>query len=138
MSGLAGTGKDTWIARFCPEHPVVSLDGIRRELGTAHGTDEARVVHLAQERANQLLRERRPFVWNATGLSGQQRKKQIDRFERYGAHVRVVYLETAWAELLRRNAARPAQVPEHAIAGMLQRLEPPMPWEADAVEWICV
>ena len=33
MSGLPGSGKDTWLARNRPDLPVVSLDDIRGELG---------------------------------------------------------------------------------------------------------
>lgn len=35
MSGLPGAGKGTWIANNRPDHPVVSFDLIREELGVA-------------------------------------------------------------------------------------------------------
>ena len=93
-------------------------------------------VQLARERALALLRDRTPFVWNATSLTGL-RSKWVELFERYGARVRIVFLETGWEENLRRNGSRAAVVPEDVIGGMLDRLEPPERWEADRVEWLC-
>ena len=56
----------------------------------------------------------------------------------YGAAVRIVYLETGWEEMLRRNQSRAAVVPEQAICRMMHHLTPPEIWEAHTVEWICV
>lgn len=140
MCGLPGTGKDTWIASHCPGLPVVSLDAVRAELGAAPSGPQQRVAEEARNRARALLRERRPFVWNATSITPDLRKKQIDLFASYGASVRVVYLETGWEEERRRNAGRagPARVPEEAILGMLARLTPPERFEAHRVEWHCI
>ena len=137
MCGLPGTGKDTWIQAHCPGFPVVSLDGLRLEMEVEPTENQGRVVQAARERAKALLRERRPFIWNATSLTGL-RAQQIGLFEDYHARVRVVYLETEWAENLRRNANRPDAVPEDVIDRMLARLEPPERFEAQAVEWVCV
>jgi predicted kinase len=137
MCGLPGTGKDTWIKANCPDLPVVSLDDLRLEMDVEPTENQGRVVQAARERAKALLREKRPFVWNATSLTSL-RAQQIDLFEQYHARVRVVYLETPWEENLRRNASRPDAVPEHVIDRMLARLEPPERFEAQAVEWICV
>ena len=137
MCGLPGAGKDTWIRQNCPGWPVVSLDDLRVELGILPTEDQGRVVQAAKERARALLRERRPFAWNATSLTGK-RAQQVALFERYHARVRIVYLETAWEENLRRNADRPDAVPEGVLFGMLDRLEPPQRHEAQAVDWICV
>lgn len=137
MCGLPGTGKDAWIRAHHPDLPVVSLDDLRQELETEPTDNQGRVVQAARERAKALLREKRPFVWNATSLTSL-RAQQIDLFEQYHARVRVVYLETAWEENLRRNGSRPDAVPEDVIDRMLARLEPPERFEAQAVEWICV
>ena len=136
LCGLPGTGKDTWIRANCPGMPVVSLDDCRRELGVKPTEEQGPVVRLARERALALLRDRTPFVWNATSLTGL-RSKWVELFERYGARVRIVFLETGWEENLRRNGSRAAFVPKDVIGGMLDRLEPPERWEADRVEWLC-
>ena len=138
LSGLPGTGKDTWIRDNCPDLPMISLDGIRKELKILPIQDQGRVVAAARERAKELLRKKQSFVWNATNILPMTRKQQIDLFTAYGASVRVVYLETGWEEQLRRNAGRPDAVPEAAISGMLEKLTPPERFEAHRVEWHCV
>ena len=138
MSGLPGTGKDTWLAEYCPDLPVVSLDAVRRRMGALPTGDQGPVAQAARELAREHLRARRPFAWNATGLSARQRGQQVELFEQYGAAVRIVYLETAWDENLRRNARRPDAVPEDVIDEMLGVLSPPEVFEARHVEWICV
>lgn len=137
MCGLPGTGKDAWIRASCPGLPVVSLDDVRLELDVTPTQSQGQVVQAARERARALLRQRQPFVCNATSLTAL-RAQQVGLFEDYGARVRVVFLETAWDGNLRRNAGRRDAVPEDVIDGMLARLEPPERWEAQAVEWLCV
>lgn len=137
LSGLPGTGKDTWIRENCPDLPVVSLDGLRAELGVPPTAPQGRVAEAARARARELLRRKEPFVWNATDVTAAVRQKQVDLFTAYGASVRIVYLETPWEEQLRRNAARAAAVPEAAIARMLEKLAPPERFEAHRVEWHC-
>lgn len=138
MSGLPGTGKDTYIALRHPDLPMLSLDGLRRELGVAAREDEGAVARTARERARELLRQRQPFVFNATNLSTAVRGRWIGLFHQYGAAVRIVYLETGRQERERRNLSRADSVPESAVARMLRDLAPPTFAEAEEVEWICV
>ncbi len=138
MSGLPGTGKDTWIRETCPDLPMVSLDDIRKELGIPPTGDQARVIDTARARAKGYLRRREPFVWNATNLTAQLRAKQLRLFADYGAAVRLVYLETSWPEQCSRNKNRPDAVPEAALERMLEMLTPPECREAPRVEWHCV
>lgn len=138
MSGLPGTGKDTWIRENLPDLPMISLDEIRAETGILPTQKQTRVVEIARERAKELLRKHQPFVWNATNLSRMIRSKQIQLFTQYHARVRVVYLETAWQEQLLRNAGRPDAVPEPVICHMLEELTPPKTKEAHRVDWYCV
>lgn len=138
LSGLPGTGKDTWILRHCQELPVISLDGIRKELGVKPSGDQGKVIYEARERAKVLLRGKQPFVWNATNLSAGIRQKQLRLFEQYKASVRIVYLETEERIRRERNASREAVVPEAAVENMLKKTEPPLPVEAQRVEWHCV
>ena len=138
LSGLPGTGKDTWIRQNAPELPMISPDCIRRELNAAPTGNQAKVIQTALERAKELLRSRQPFVWNATSITRELRQEQVGLFERYGARVRIVYLETPWETELRRNAGRHEKVPQAAIEAMLRKTEPPTPDEAQAVEWFCV
>lgn len=128
--GLPGTGKDSWIARDLPDLPVVSLDGIRREQGVAWEDRQGVVVATALEHAREYLRKKQPFVWNATCLIPDFRRRELQLFRDYGASTRIVSLETPWGEMLRRNRNRKAVVPEMVIDGMLCRFTPPSVREA--------
>ena len=138
MSGLPGTGKDTFIAANYPDLPVVSLDQIRRELGISPEDHQMPVVEEANRRAKELLRRRQPFVWNATNLSPRIRQRIIGLMTDYKAAVRIEFLETSWQEGLRRNRSRREEVPEGAICRMMESLVPPEPGEAHCVRWHCV
>lgn len=69
LSGLPGSGKDSWLARHRPDLPVVSLDRIREETGTSPTDNQGAVLQAAFEMARRHLREKRDFFWNATCLS---------------------------------------------------------------------
>lgn len=137
LSGLPGTGKDTWISKHCPEYPVISLDDIRREFRISPTDNQSKVIETARERAREMLRKKQPFVWNATNLSTMIRQRQIGLFTDYSAGTQIIYLETDWSEQLRRNKNRTAQVPEQAICHMMEHLTPPEVWEAQQVSWLC-
>ncbi len=138
LSGLPGTGKDTWIRKNAPGRPVVSLDDIRHKMKIRPTDDQGAVVRTAQENAREHLRRKEAFVWNATDLTPETRKKLVDLFEGYGARVRIVYLETDRETRMSRNAQREDSVPEGIVARMAERMIPPSPKEAQTVEWICV
>lgn len=135
MSGLPGTGKDTWIAKNFPDTPIISLDEIRKRLGFAPSETPGEVVVYAHEEAKKLLRKEKTFIWNATSLFPLLREKQITLFEQYGASVRTVFLETSWEEGISRNKNRKAEVPIGVIEKMLAKLEPPLPFECERVNW---
>ena len=136
LSGLPGTGKDTWIKNITL--PMISLDEIRKELKISPTDNQSRVLEIARERAREFLRKKQPFVWNATNLSPMVRAKQINLFNQYHASTRIIYLETDWSEQLRRNASRPDAVPEQAICHMMEELVLPEAKEAHRVQWHCV
>ena len=136
MSGLPGTGKDTWIQKNLPELPMISLDNIRKELRIPSDARGSAAIHAAQDRARVYLRKKQPFVWNATNLSKEIRQNQIRILEQYGARVRIVYLETDWTQRIERNRNRTSAVPENAVEKMLDVTIPPTPDEAQTVEWI--
>ncbi len=136
MAGLPGAGKDAWIRANLPDWPVVSLDGIRKELGISPEGTQGQVVQAARARARQLLRQQRPFVWNATTITHMTRRRVIDLALAYHARVRLVYIEAPFAAILSRNRARQASVPEKVIYRLLDKLEMPEVSEAHRVEWV--
>jgi predicted kinase len=135
MSGLPGSGKDTWIQNEMPERPVVSLDAIREELGERSTGNQGKVIQLARERAREFLRQRRDFVWNATNLSREIRGQLIDLFADYHARVRIIYVESSMLSLNYQNENRSDAVRASVIDEMMNRWEVPTPFEADQVEW---
>lgn len=138
MSGLPGTGKDTWIARNANDLPMVSLDAIRQEKRISPRANQGLVANIAREQAKTYLRAHQPFVWNATNITQQMRESLVSLFESYRAHVHIVYLETEWDTLMERNNNRDEAVPTAEIEKMLAKLTPPEPREAKIVEWLYV
>ncbi|MBO5773314.1 MAG: AAA family ATPase, partial [Clostridia bacterium] len=136
LSGLPGTGKDTFIENNFSNLPVVSLDAIRRRLKIDPKDPQGAVIATAQEEAKEYLRKKQPFVWNATNVTSQTRGKEIDLFERYDARVRTIFLETEWTENLTRNSSRTNSVPTVELEKMLSKLETPEVKECQSVEWI--
>ncbi len=138
VSGLPGTGKDTWIAANYPDLPVISLDDIRRDMNISPTDKEKQglVVAHARELAKELLRKNQSFVWNATNISAQLRGNQLALFEKYHAYTHIVFIETELAKELERNSKRDKEVPENIILDLLAKTEPPAEYEAHSVEWI--
>lgn len=135
ISGLPGTGKDTWISENYPDLPMVSLDEIRKQLKILPTDNQGKAIATAQGMAKGYLRNKQPFVWNATDITQATRTKWVSLFEQYGAAVEVVFLETEWEEQMRRNENRTASVPLNKIEDMLSKLEIPQPFESEKVRW---
>lgn len=138
MSGLPGTGKDTFIKNCFAGLPMISLDDIRKELKISPTEPQGKVADQARKYARELLRNKTPFVWNATNITAMTRSRITDLVSSYGAASRIVYLETRWDELLSRNAGRKETVPALEIMKMLGKLTPPEMFEGHYVEWRCV
>lgn len=130
MSGLPLVGKDTYIAENFRDLPVISLDQIRAEWGIGPERKSSEVAAEAKERAKELLRKKQPFVWNATNILGETRRKLCDLFEAYGAQVEIIYLEVPYQVLLERNQKRERYIPLPALERMISKLEVPEPVEA--------
>lgn len=133
MSGLPGSGKDTWLQHNRGELPVVSLDDLRNELGTSPTDDQGQVVQLARERCREHLRSSRSFAFNATNIMAQTRKRWVDLFHDYKARVEIVYLEPPLKQVLRQNKSRPSSVPEDVIQRLALKCEPPTWFESHSL-----
>lgn len=138
LSGLPGTGKDTWIKQHGANRPVISLDELRKQMKISPTEDQTAIIYAAREQAKEYLRKKVSFIWNATDLTPMIRGKQVRLFEGYHASVQIVFLETEWEEQLRRNQARKEIVPQTAIGKMLRTLVLPERFEAHRVKWYCV
>jgi predicted kinase len=125
MSGLPGSGKDTWLARHRPGLPVVALDAIRTDLDVDATDNQGEVIQAAREQCREHLRAGRDFAFNATNITRQIRQRWIDLFADYGARVKVVYLEPPLSTLLQQNKRRSNPVPETVLLQLIGKLEPP-------------
>jgi predicted kinase len=130
MSGLPGSGKDTWLAANRPDLPVVSLDEVRCELDIEATDDQGEVIRVARGRCRELLRSGRSFAFNATNLLRLTRQRWIDLFADYGARIEVVYVEPSMAVILDQNKRRDRPVPENVIRELVAKCEPPTLTEA--------
>ena len=135
LSGLSGTGKDTWINKNLPDLPMISLDNIRREHRISPKAEQGLVANIAREQAKEYLRKHQSFVWNATNITTQMRESLVNLFETYKARVRIIYLETSWSNQRERNSQREHAVPNEVLENMLGKLVLPEAHEARTVEW---
>lgn len=134
MSGLPLAGKDSWIEQNDMKIPVISLDEIRRKNGIPPAKNTGKVVQIALAQAKTLLRQKKPFIWNATNIIQETRQRLISLFAGYGARVHIVYLEAPYQELLDRNQKRARYIPEPVLENMIHKLELPAPWEGFTVK----
>jgi predicted kinase len=133
MSGLPGSGKDTWLATNRGDLPVISLDAIRQELGVDPADDQGRVVQLATERCREMLRVGQSFAFNATNLLRQTRGRWLSLFGDYNAWVELVYVEPPMAIIIKQNRDREQSVPDSVIRKLAAKVEPPSWLEAHQV-----
>ena len=125
MSGLPGSGKDTWLAANRSGLPVVSLDDIRDELDIAAVENQGEVIQLARERCRELLRSGQSFAFSATNLLRPTRQRWLDLFADYGARIEIVYIEPPLPVILAQNKRRERVVPERVIRELADKCEPP-------------
>ena len=116
-------------------HSVDVFDRRRAGVSPQDRTATGQVVQQAKADARVLLRQKMPFVWNATNITRQLRTQLISLFTAYGARVKIVYLEVPWQQWKQQNANRQQAVPEDVILRMAAKLEVPQPDEAHCVEY---
>ena len=136
LSALPGTGKDEYCNRVLSDLPMISIDDVREDMKGDPTDKQGAFINEARDRAKVFLRQKTPFVWNATNISTFTRKPIIDLIANYDASIKIVYLETNWEEQLRRNANRKSVVPVNVIERLLEKIEMPSSREAEKVEWL--
>lgn len=137
MSGLPGSGKDTFVKKHYADWPVISLDTLREQMDVYHGdkTGSGHVIQAAKEKAKEYLRKKQPFIWNATNITRQMREQLIDLFFTYRARVRIEYIEVPYKVLTQQNKSREAMVPAAAVDRMIDKMEIPTLTEAHEVNY---
>lgn len=136
MSGLPGSGKDTWLEQKRPSLPVVSLDDLRANLDVDATDNQGEVIQAARECCREHLRAKHDFAFNATNTVKQTRKRWIELFADYDARVEVVYVEPPLPMILQQNERRAKPVPKQVIQHLVDKLEPPTWAEAHSLSLV--
>lgn len=136
LCGLPATGKDTWIAENNLNLPVISLDKLRKSMNISPKDNQSKIIYVAKEQAKAYLRSKQSFIWNATNITKNTRQNLIDLFISYKAKPKIVYIETPYNELIKRNENRKEYVPINVINNMIDKLEIPSPIESCSIEYI--
>ena len=133
MSGIPGSGKDTFLKNNLL--PVVSLDGLRQEMGVEHGDSKGQghVVQAAYGLAKKYCAARQSFVWNSTNLTSDLRSKLINTLSVYNPAFQITYVETSRAQIFQR---RKEDIPYAHLERMIRMLDLPLPTEAHEVAYI--
>ena len=134
MVGLPGSGKSHWVAEHGGGLPVVSLDDIRVRLGVHPAADQGHVVAAGRREAVRLLGAATSFIWDATNMTRDRRRRIIDTALAYHARVRIVAVECDESVLRERNRRRVRPVPDKAIDSMIRRWEAPTLAEAHQLD----
>lgn len=133
MSGLPGSGKDSWLREHRPELPVVSLDAFRKRLGVSPTENQGAAVQAARERCRELLRQRVSFALNATNITRPMPALWIDLFASYNARNEIVNVEQTVARTKQQNQNRENPVPDSVIERLAEKSEPATVLEAHEV-----
>lgn len=125
MSGLPGSGKDTWLFKNKPHLPVVSLDDIRSDMEIDPTDNQGQVAQEAQRRCKENLRSGKSFAFNATNTMKLTRSRWVNLFADYRARIEIVYVEPLLKTVLAQNNQRINPVPTSVVRKLAEKSEPP-------------
>lgn len=140
MVGMPGSGK-SYLARGLGDAlrvPVLSSDGIRKELGDeADQSHDQQAWGILHERAGQSLHDGSSIVVDATHAEYDRRVESVQMYREMGARsVAAVYVDTRLAVSLSRNKLRRRFVPETVVRRMYDDLQSMPPSVADGFDLV--
>ena len=124
MSGLPGAGKDMLIDARFPDTPVVSLDDIRGQMDVGWKDNQGQVLQTGFEAARVHMRAGQDFVWNATGITRQQRQKIIGLARDYDFAIDGISIDIPLQVARDRNRGRSRQVPDQVMQKLGRKRDP--------------
>lgn len=130
LVGLPGSGKNTWVKKGKVNYEEICLDDIRESLRISPKGNQGKVIQAAKTLAKTFLRKKQSFIWNATNLQKSRREKLINLFSTYHASVRIVYIESNYSTLLKRNKSREHPIPTKILERFIDGIEIPRIYEA--------
>jgi predicted kinase len=131
LIGPAGSGKSRFAATLSTVDEVVSMDDLRAARGDrADQRANTAVHHAALDRLDAALTGTRTVVWDATGLTPQQRGPVHAITRRRDALLTHAVLVVSEDVLHHRNAGREHAVPPDVLRAQWRRFSPPYPFEA--------
>jgi predicted kinase len=137
LVGPAGSGKSRFAATLSTVDEVVSMDELRAARGDrADQRGNTAVHHAALDRLDAALTGTRTVVWDATGLTPQQRGPVHAIARRRDALVTHAVLVVPADALHQRNAGREHAVPPGVLHAQLLRFSPPYPFEAHRIWYV--
>lgn len=128
LSGVAGTGKSTYIKQYLPNTTVVSSDAIKNELGL-EGPNSNLVFNELYKRINEYMSQNvETIIADATFLTRKSRLKLLNCTNPHqkGYAVEIIQLHKPFDTIKHQNAARPADqiVPEETLRQMYLSMQP--------------
>ncbi len=135
LSGIAGSGKNSFYEKNCQNYPTVSLDAIR-ETHKIKPTDrdaQGKVIQIAYEQAKEFCRKKQSFVWNSTNLTTDLRSKLIRTLGVYNPRFKIYYIETPIEKVFSR---RQNDIPSDVLKRMIRQLDMPLSAEVHEVNYV--
>lgn len=68
------------------------------------------MIEAAKQQARELLRQQRPFIWNATNLTCHLRDPPGDLILNYHARLRIIYFDVPLQVAIERNRRLAARI----------------------------
>jgi predicted kinase len=135
LSGVAGSGKDSFYETHYYGKPTVSLDAIRKEfkIKATEKDAQGKVVQIAYERAKEFCRKKQSFVWNSTNLTKDLRSKLIRTLGVYNPCFKISYVETSMENIFSR---RQNDIPMAVLERMIRQLDMPLLEEVHEVRYV--
>ncbi len=135
LSGIAGSGKNSFYEKNCQNYPTVSLDAIRvtHKIKPTDRDAQGKVVQIAYEQAKEFCRKKQSFVWNSTNLTTDLRSKLIRTLGVYNPHFKIYYIETPIEKVFSR---RQNEIPSDVLKRMIRQLDMPLSAEVHEVNYV--